>query len=161
MSVSYDPATKILTWTQTGIGSSTVTLTGTSNGLTVNTSFTENFLAAPTTLGNTLIASDGATNVANITGVSNGPQFFFVPVAGLSGTLMTDQQIKDLLTINFNTGGNYGCTSGVGTKTNWTVEKANNRIKIDYNVVADTKADNFLVNIGGASYAFTIMGVNN
>jgi hypothetical protein len=121
--------------------------------------------AQTTTLGNYLINEIG-NHVANISGVSNGAHFFFIPLAGISTSLLTDAQIPDMLTIDYYADGisNNGATQGsIIDKNNWVIDRVNNRIRVNYSIYNDAKADTFTIkkNSSTASvFSFAVSGIN-
>jgi hypothetical protein len=120
--------------TTTGIGETTILVRAStelpnSPTATADQSFKLTVTAQTTTLGNYLINEIG-NHESNESGVSNGAHYFFIPLAGISTSLLTEAQILDLLTIAFDPVGNNGCTqTSVTNKSNWVVDRANNRIR--------------------------------
>jgi len=132
---------------------------------TADQSFKITITAQKTTLGAYLINEIG-NHVANISGVSNGAHYLWIPVDGISTSLLTDAQIMDMLDISFSTdpNGNRGCTkTSVTDKANWVVDRANNRIRINYTVYDDQQADLFVAKKKTDSvgeYLFGVSGIN-
>jgi hypothetical protein len=163
-----DTKKTLLYCTSTGIGADRQSVSCLSRGSSgelksATMDFDFNVTAQTTTLGAYIINELG-NQAANIGGVSNGSHYFYFALAGISTSLLTDAQILDLLTIAFDPVGNNGCTqTSVTNKSNWVVDRSNNRIRVNYTVYNDAQSDLFIITKTGSAtgtYNFMINGIN-